>query len=80
MPKRLPARYAPVLFGLLLSGLMSFVVSGIATLSALGPVAAMPGAWMSAWALAWAVAFPVVLVVAPLVRRVVAAITEPAGR
>ena len=77
---RLPARYAPVLFGLLLSGLMSFVVSGIATLRALGPVPGMLAAWMSAWAIAWTIAFPTVLVVAPLVRRIVAALTEPAGR
>lgn len=76
---RLPQRFAPVLFGLLLSGLMSFIVSGIATLKALGPVAGMPGAWMSAWAVAWLVAFPTVLVVAPFVRRIVAAITGPAS-
>jgi hypothetical protein len=77
---RLPARYAPVLFGLLLSGLMSFVVSGIATLKALGPMPEMPGAWMASWAIAWVIAFPTVLVVAPLVRRIVSAVTEPAGR
>lgn len=74
---RLPQRFAPVLFGLLLSGLMSFIVSGIATLKALGPVPGMPGAWMSAWVAAWLVAFPTVLVVAPLVRRIVAALTAP---
>ncbi|QXM24584.1 DUF2798 domain-containing protein [Elioraea tepida] len=77
---RLPARYGPVLFGFLLSGLMSLVVSGIATLKALGPVREMPGAWIGAWAIAWTIAFPTVLVVAPLVRRIVAAVTEPAGR
>ncbi|WP_144182642.1 DUF2798 domain-containing protein [Elioraea rosea] len=75
---RFPARYAPVLFGLLLSGLMSFIVSGIATLNALGAVREMPTAWMSSWSVAWAIAFPTVLVVAPLVRRIVSAITEPA--
>jgi hypothetical protein len=74
---RLPQRYAPVLFGLLLSGLMSFIVSGIATLKALGPVSGLPAAWMSAWAVAWLVAFPTVLVIAPLVRRIVAALTAP---
>jgi hypothetical protein len=77
---RLPQRYAPVLFGLFLSGLMSLIVSGIATLKALGPVPAMPGAWMSSWLVAWAIAFPTVLVVAPLVRRIVAALTAPAPR
>lgn len=65
-------RYAPYLFGLLLSGLMSLVVSGIATVRAIGMVDAFPGLWMSAWLSSWLVAFPTVLVVAPLVRRIVA--------
>lgn len=64
-------RYAPILFGLLLSGLMSLVVSGIATLRALGLVDGFPGLWMSAWLSSWAVAFPAVLVIAPVVRRFV---------
>jgi hypothetical protein len=72
---RLPARTAPVLFGLLLSGLMSFVVSGISTLNAAGPSPAFFGLWLEAWLTSWAVAFPTVLVVAPLVRRVVARVT-----
>jgi hypothetical protein len=71
----IPARFAPILFGLILSGLMSCIVSGIATLRALGPVAAFPGAWMTSWAFSWAVAFPTVLVVAPLTRRLVARLT-----
>ena len=35
----IPKKYAPILFGLLLSGLMSFLVAGISTLRAVGPVA-----------------------------------------
>ncbi|HMA11858.1 MAG TPA: DUF2798 domain-containing protein [Steroidobacteraceae bacterium] len=35
---RLPARYELPLFALLLSGLMSLLVSGVATLNAVGPV------------------------------------------
>lgn len=68
----IPARFAPVLFGLILSGLMSCIVSGIATLRALGPVPGFFGSWMGSWALAWAIAFPTVLVVAPVTRRIVA--------
>jgi Na+/H+ antiporter NhaD/arsenite permease-like protein len=66
-----PRKYAPVLFGLLLSGLMSLLVSGIATLRATGPVANFAGLWTSAWLTAWMVAFPVVLVVAPFARQMV---------
>lgn len=72
------ARLIHVTFGLLLSGMMSFIVSGIATLRALGfTVAAADPAqsivtWLGAWAVSWAIAFPVVLVVAPIVRKIVA--------
>ncbi len=64
-------RFAPILFGFLLSGLMSLVVSGIATVRALGLVDGFPALWMSSWMSSWLVAFPTVLVVAPLVRRMV---------
>ena len=73
-------RFAPVLFGLLLSGLMSLVVSGIATLRAIGPVDGFAGLWMSAWISSWLVAFPTVLVVAPIVRRLVARIVRQPGQ
>lgn len=71
----IPARFTPVLFGLILSGLMSCIVSGIATLRALGLVPQVFGAWMGSWAVAWGVAFPAVLLVAPLTRRIVARLT-----
>ena len=72
----IPARFAPVLFGLILSGLMSLLVSGISTLRVTGLDAGFPGRWMGAWAIGWAVAFPTVLVVAPLTRRLVARLTR----
>jgi hypothetical protein len=76
---RLPHRLAPILFGLFLSGFMSFFITGIATLRAIG----LPGdflfKWLTAWVGAWAVAFPLVLVVAPTVRRLVARLVEPPG-
>ena len=73
-------RYAPVLFGLLLSGLMSLVVSGIATYRAVDSVDGFGELWMSSWGSSWLVAFPTVLVVAPFVRRIVARVVrEPEG-
>lgn len=74
----IPPRFAPVLFGLLLSGLMSFVVSGIATFRAMGWQDYFLTAWMESWLFSWAVAFPTVLVVAPLARKLVARLTKPA--
>lgn len=67
----LPARFAPVLFGLILSGLMSLVVSGISTFRATGLVDNFLALWIGAWLTAWLVAFPLVLLVAPVTRRIV---------
>lgn len=66
-----PSRFAPALFGLILSGLMSLLVSGIATLRAAGWTPAFPSLWFGAWLTAWLIAFPIVLVVAPFTRRIV---------
>lgn len=66
-----PSMFAPVLFGFILSGLMSMLVAGVATFRAVGMVPGFVGLWASGWVTAWLVAFPVVLVVAPLTRRVV---------
>ena len=79
----IPARYAQIVFSLILSGLMSLLVSGISTLKALGPGPELVAVWMGNWAFGWAVAFPSVLVVAPLTRRLVArlvAAPPPSGQ
>jgi len=68
-------KYAPFLFGLILSGLMSLLVSGITTVRTTGLEVAFTGIWLSAWLTAWSIAFPVVLLIAPLTRRVVDKIT-----
>jgi len=75
-----PARYAPVLFGIILSGLMSLLVSAISTLHAIGAGADFLDIWISAWLTTWVVAFPVVLLVAPVTRRFVEQlVSSPAG-
>jgi hypothetical protein len=73
----IPARFAPVLFALILSALMSFIVSGIATWRALGWHDGFVGDWGASWLTSWVVAFPTVLVVGPVARRIVAALTTP---
>jgi hypothetical protein len=64
-------RFAPIVFGFVLSGLMSLIVSGIATIRAVGLPPDFLTLWMGAWIVSWAVAFPTVLVVAPVTRKVV---------
>ncbi len=68
----IPARYSHLLFGLILSGLMSFIVSGIATFRSIGPAPDFLSLWMGAWLPSWAVAFPSVLIAASVARRLVA--------
>ena len=68
----MPARFAPALFGFVLSGMMSLIVSGVATVRSSGLTDGLLSLWLSAWLLSWLIAFPVVLVVAPLARRFVA--------
>lgn len=68
----LPARYAPLLFGLILSGLMSALVSAIATFRTMGIPPDVLSLWSGTWISSWIVAFPTVLIVAPITRRLVA--------
>lgn len=72
----MPARYAPIVFGFILSALMSLLVSGVATVRNHGLVDGFAGIWLNAWLPSWAIAFPVVLVVAPLARRAVGALVK----
>jgi hypothetical protein len=74
------ARLAPVLFGIILSGLMSLLVSAISTLHAVGASVDFLRLWIGAWLTAWLFAFPVVLLVAPVTRRLVNNLVgSPAG-
>lgn len=77
----IPIRYAPVLFALILSGLMSALVAGVASWHAMSAGLESPWlwlqAWRSAWLRSWPVAFPAVLLMAPLTRRFVAWLTTP---
>lgn len=75
--RRLPARYGTILMPLLLSIIMTFIVSGISTLKALGPTAEALRSWPAAWGLSWLVAFPTLLLVLPLVRRMLARMLTP---
>ncbi|HQS22639.1 MULTISPECIES: DUF2798 domain-containing protein [unclassified Acidovorax] len=78
----IPARYGPVLFSFILSGVMSLLVSGISTFRAV-PVDqgfwGLWGLWAGAWLTGWLFAFPAVMLAAPLARKVVARIVAVDG-
>mgnify|MGYP003454625257 CR=1 FL=1 len=68
---RIPARFAPVLFGALLSAIMVALVSGFVIAITQGVHQGFAATWLRSCATTWPVAFPTVTLVAPWVRRVV---------
>jgi hypothetical protein len=64
-------RFAPVVFGFVLSSLMSLLVSGVSTVRTAGVIEGFGKLWIGAWLPSWLIAFPVVLIVAPVARRIV---------
>lgn len=72
---RIPARFAPVLFGALLSMIMVAVVSAVVLALNRGLHAGFTAQWLRSCVTTWPVAFPTVTVVAPWVRRAVARLT-----
>jgi hypothetical protein len=74
---RIPKRFAPFLFPLLLSGFMTFLITGISMIRVLGIDTLVKDSgnflqvWMKAYASSWLVAYPILLLVIPVVRRVV---------
>ena len=72
----IPARFAPIAFGFFLSLIMSGIISGVSTVSAVGLAGELPAIWVRAWMSSWLVAFPSVLVVAPIARRIVGRLTR----
>lgn len=62
-------RAQKLLFLLILSGLMSFIVSAISTFKAVGLNHHFVSLWVSAWIIAWILAFPSVLICPPLAQK-----------
>jgi hypothetical protein len=72
-----PHKHQHIAFGFLLSGLMTLVVSAIATLRNLGFDPDFVQRWFLAFITSWPVTFPTVLVVAPVVRRLLSLVVLP---
>ncbi|HKO87674.1 MAG TPA: DUF2798 domain-containing protein [Burkholderiales bacterium] len=71
----LPARYAPILFGALLSIIMVAIVSAFVLVISQGIHPGLPAQWLKSCATTWPVAFLAVTLIAPWVRRVVGRLT-----
>lgn len=72
---RIPARYAPILFGALLSIIMVGLVSAFVIAITQGVHGGFAAQWLKSCLTTWPVAFPTVTLVAPWVRRVVGYLT-----
>ena len=75
---RLPSRYAPLLFGALLSAIMVAIVSAFVLAINQGLHPDFPAQWLRSCATTWPVAFVAVTLVAPVVRRIVARVAGQA--
>jgi hypothetical protein len=71
----IPARFAPVVFGALLSAIMVAIVSAFVLATTQGLDGPFLSQWAKGCATTWPVAFPTVTLIAPWVRRVVATLT-----
>ena len=72
---RIPSRFAPILFGAVLSVIMVGVVSAIVLAVSQGVPHGFAAQWLRSCVTTWPVAFPTVTLVAPWVRRLVGRLT-----
>lgn len=74
---RIPARYGWLVMPAILALLMTFVVSGISTLRAIGLAPDFVSKWMGAWGISYLVAYPTLIAVQPVVRKILGVIMAP---
>lgn len=68
---RIPARFAPVVFGALLSAIMVCIVSAFVLITTQGIHNGLAAQWLKSCMTTWPIAFPTVTLIAPWVRKVV---------
>lgn len=72
---RIPVRFAPLVFGALLSSIMVGIVSAFVILSTQGLHDGFLAQWARSCVMTWPVAFPTVTLLAPWVRKWVGRLT-----
>jgi hypothetical protein len=72
---RIPNRYAPILFGAILSAIMVAIVSAVVLIINQGIHSGIVWRWFRSCLTTWPVAFPTVTIVAPWVRKLVGRMT-----
>jgi Protein of unknown function (DUF2798) len=71
----IPRRHSHFVFGVIQSGLTSFIAAGIASLSATATGHFLWN-WLASWLVSWAVMSPVVLLAAPIIRSLSMVLTR----
>lgn len=75
---RIPRRYGHFVFAVVQSGMTSAVAAAVACAPFLEESTFLIH-WFASWLLAWAIMIPIVLLAAPVIRRIVLALTVAAG-
>ena len=73
---RIPVRFAPIVFGALLSAIMVAIVSAFVLTTTFGIHPGFAAQWFKSCLTTWPIAFPTVTLVAPWVRRAVGHLTH----
>jgi putative effector of murein hydrolase LrgA (UPF0299 family) len=76
---KLSARYNAIALPIVLSGIMSFLVSGVATYKAIGLPETFLAQWIAAWSFSWPIAALAAILALPLARHIVGLFVEPPG-
>ncbi|HKU88218.1 MAG TPA: DUF2798 domain-containing protein [Steroidobacteraceae bacterium] len=75
---KIPTRFAPLVFGAVLSIIMVAIVSAFVLVTTQGIQPGFVSQWLRSCATTWPVAFPTVTLVAPWVRKFVGRVTAVA--
>jgi len=73
---KIPKKYEGILFAFVMSLLMALLMSAVLTLVFTGLDKPFITRWMNGFVHAWPIAFPSIFVIAPLVKKIVAALIE----
>lgn len=74
--KKLAPRYMRYALPLCLTFIMTFLVSGVATIRALGLADGVFAKWAESWMFSWCIAFPTMFFLLPVVRRLLGHVIE----
>jgi hypothetical protein len=74
--KKLDRRYSSLLNALLMAIILPFFMTFVVSAINIGFADRLIGAWMKTWLIASVAAFPLIVILAPLIKRLIAAVTE----